>query len=130
MVQVASSAGLRGYPYVSAYCASKHALLGWTRAAALELAGSGVALAAVCPHYVDSPLTDAAVQRVSARTGKGADSVRENFARQNPGGRLLTAEEVAQAVWSLVEGDENGTILELDGARVLRVEGPVKGRGA
>ncbi|HUR27775.1 MAG TPA: SDR family oxidoreductase [Planctomycetota bacterium] len=123
IVNVASSAGLRGYAYAAAYCASKHALIGYTRAAALELAGSGVSIAAVCPHYVDSPLTDASVERLVAKTKRTAAEARAFLARQNPGGRLISCEEVADAVWSLIEGGENGTILELDGARTLRVEG-------
>jgi len=126
IVNVASSAGLRGYAYTAAYCASKHALLGYTRAAARELAGSGVSIAAVCPHFVDSPLTDASVQRLVEKTRMSAAEAREFFAKQNPGGRLLSTTEVADAIWSLIEGEENGTILELDGARVLRLEGPVR----
>lgn len=125
IVNVASSAGLRGYAYTAAYCASKHALIGYTRAAALELAGSGVAISAVCPHYVDSPLTDAAIERMVARTKKSAPEIRAFLAAENPGGRLISSAEVAAAVWSLIEQAENGTILELDGARVLRLEGPI-----
>jgi len=128
IVHVASSAGLRGYAYTAAYCASKHALVGYTRAAALELAGSGVSIAAVCPHYVDSPLTDGAVERMVAKTKKSASDVRAFLAKQNPGGRLISSAEVADAVWSLIESEENGTILELDGARVVRLEGPVLGK--
>jgi NAD(P)-dependent dehydrogenase (short-subunit alcohol dehydrogenase family) len=126
IVNVASSAGLRGYAYTAAYCASKHALLGYTRAAARELAGSGVSIAAVCPHFVDSPLTEASVQRLVEKTRKSVAEAREFFAKQNPGGRLISTAEVADAIWSLIEADENGTILELDGARVLRLEGPVR----
>lgn len=125
IVNVASSAGLRGYAYTAAYCASKHALIGYVRAAALELAGSGVAISAVCPHFVDSPLTDASVRRIVEKTGRTPEEARAFLASQNPGGRLIACEEVAEVVLTLIEGDENGTILELDGARVLRVEGPV-----
>jgi NAD(P)-dependent dehydrogenase (short-subunit alcohol dehydrogenase family) len=128
IVNVASSAGLRGYAYTSAYCASKHALLGYTRAVAQEFAGSGVSISAVCPHFVDSPLTDASVQRLVEKTDKSEVELRAYFARQNPGGRLISTTEVADAIWSLVLGEENGTILELDGERVLRVEGPVMKR--
>lgn len=126
IVNVASSAGLRGYAYTAAYCASKHALLGYTRAAARELAGSGVSIAAVCPHFVDSPMTEASVQRLAQKTPKSAAEARQFFAQQNPGGRLISTTEVADAIWSLIVGEENGTILELDGARVLRLEGPIR----
>jgi NAD(P)-dependent dehydrogenase (short-subunit alcohol dehydrogenase family) len=119
---------LRGYAYTSAYCASKHALLGYTRAVAQEFAGSGVSISAVCPHFVDSPLTDASVQRLVEKTDKSEVELRAYFARQTPGGRLISTTEVADAIWSLVLGEENGTILELDGERVLRVEGPVMKR--
>ena len=64
VVNVASSAGLRGYAYVSAYCASNHALVGYSRAAALELERKGVTVNLVCPHYVDSPMTDESVRRI------------------------------------------------------------------
>ena len=125
IVNVASSAGLRGYAYTAAYCASKHALLGYTRAAAIELAGSGVSIAAVCPHFVDSPMTDASVRRIVEKTGKSAAQARALLAAENPGGRLIAPDEVAQAIWSLIQAEENGTVLELDGARVVRLEGPI-----
>jgi NAD(P)-dependent dehydrogenase (short-subunit alcohol dehydrogenase family) len=118
IVNIASSAALRGYPYVSAYCASKHALLGYSRAAALELAGSGVALHTLCPHYVDTPLLAASVERVMEKTGKSRDAARAFFAAQNPGGRLIEAREVAEATWSLVLGTRDGAVIELDGSAV------------
>ena len=115
VVNVASSAGLQGYAYVCAYVASKHALVGYTRALALELDGTGVAVGAVCPHYVDTPLTDAAVERVTQKTGRAKEDVRSFFASQNPGGRLVTPEEVAQAVWELCLDDRNGRLVEITG---------------
>ncbi len=117
IVNVASSAGLVGYPYVSAYCASKHALVGYTRAAALELAGTGVAISAVCPHYVDSPMTDRSVERIVEKTGRTPEQARSALAAQNPGGRLVTVDEVAAKVLELLEGSQTGAIVELDGAR-------------
>jgi NAD(P)-dependent dehydrogenase (short-subunit alcohol dehydrogenase family) len=121
IVNVASSAALRGYAYVAAYCASKHALLGYTRAAALELEGTGVEISAVCPHYVDTPLTDAAVENLVTKTRKSAAEIRAMLAAQNPGGRLISPDEVAAAIETLLAGGCNGWILELDGARVARV---------
>ena len=128
IVNVASSAGLRGYGYTAAYCASKHALVGYTRAVAQELSGSGVSIAAVCPHFVDSPLTDASVRRIVEKTKQSEAEARAFLAQQNPGGRLITCDEVSDAIWSLIEGDENGSVLELDGARRVRLEGPVTRR--
>jgi NAD(P)-dependent dehydrogenase (short-subunit alcohol dehydrogenase family) len=116
IVNVASSAGLRGYAYVSAYCASKHALVGYTRAAALELEGSGVAIAAVCPHYVDSPLVQRSAERIAEKTGRTIAEARALLAAQNPGGRLLAPEEVAEAVLELLQEGRNGAIVELDGS--------------
>jgi len=116
IVNVASSAGLVGYAYVSAYCASKHALVGYTRAAALELARSGVTINAVCPHYVDSPMTERSVETIAAKTGRSPEDARAALAAQNPGGRLVTPEEVAEAVLELLAGERNGALVELDGS--------------
>jgi NAD(P)-dependent dehydrogenase (short-subunit alcohol dehydrogenase family) len=113
IVNVASSAALHGYRYVAAYSASKHALLGYTRCAALELEGSGVAISALCPHYVDSPMTDDAVKRVTQKTGKSESEARAWFAAQNPSGRLLTLDEVAASALELLERGANGAIREL-----------------
>jgi NAD(P)-dependent dehydrogenase (short-subunit alcohol dehydrogenase family) len=98
IVNVASTAGLRGYPYVSAYCAAKHGLIGLTRALALELASSGVTVNAVCPGYTETDLLSGAVERVVATTGRKAKSVLEHFAKSNPQGRLITPAQVADAV--------------------------------
>ena len=122
VVNVASSAGLVGYAYVSAYCASKHALVGFTRAAAKELEAAGVRLHAVCPHYVDTPMLQASIDTMRARTGKHEAELRSFVESQNPGGRLLTPEEVADAVADLFAEARTGVILELDGER--RIEHP------
>lgn len=122
VVQVASSAALRGYPYVSAYAASKHALLGYTRSAALELAGKDVRLSVVCPHYVDTPLTDASVANVVEKTGKSPEEVRAFLASQNPGGELISPEEVARAILRLLDGPRSGVVLELLGGGERHVE--------
>jgi 3-hydroxybutyrate dehydrogenase len=122
IVNVASSAGLRGYKYVSAYCASKHALVGYSRAAADELEGCGVSIACVCPHYVDSPMTDASVRRLVERTKRSESDARALLASQNPGGRLVTVDAVAEAVLDLMGEGRNGWIVELDGAASRVIE--------
>ena len=115
MVNIASSAGLQGYGYVAAYCASKHALVGYTRAAQEECGPKGVTFAAVCPHYVDTPMLEASVEAVMQKTGRTRDEARAFFASENPGGKLVTADEVAAAVVELCVG-QGGDVWELDGS--------------
>lgn len=115
IVNIASSAALVGYRYVAAYCASKHALLGYSRAAALELEGTGVALSVVCPHYVDSPMTDESARRIAEKTGQSQERARGMLAAQNPSGVLVRPEQIAALVAQLCESDDNGALVELDG---------------
>ncbi|TDJ77574.1 MAG: SDR family NAD(P)-dependent oxidoreductase [Planctomycetota bacterium] len=115
VVQVASSAALQGYAYVAAYAASKHALLGYSRAAALELQRKGVAVNAVCPHFVDSPMTDESVARIVRETGRTEAAARAFLAEQNPSGELVTTAEVAHAISELLATDMTGSIIELVG---------------
>ncbi len=124
IVNVASSAGLRGYAYVSAYCASKFALVGYTLSAAEELDESGVRVNVVAPHYVDSPMLQEAVERLMLKTRMNAPTAREFFRRSNPGERLVTMDEVADATSALLHGDENGAVVELDGSLQARVRHP------
>ena len=115
-VFVASSAALVGYAYVAAYCASKHAILGYARAAAIELEKKGIGIGVVCPWYVDSPMTDASVARIAETTGKSQDEARALLAAQNPGGRLVTVDEVATSVFELFDSQQTGRVVELDGS--------------
>jgi len=117
IVSVASSAGLIGYPYAAAYVASKHALVGYTRCAALELEGKGLTMNLVAPHYVDSPMTDQTVERIVKKTGRSAAETRAFLAAQNPGGALVTTDEVAEVVLELLTGTRNGAIAEMPGGR-------------
>jgi NAD(P)-dependent dehydrogenase (short-subunit alcohol dehydrogenase family) len=98
VVNVASTAGLKGYPYVSAYCAAKHGVIGYTRALAAELARRPVTVNAVCPGYTETPLLDDAVANVVTTTGRSAAEARAELARSNPQGRFVQPAEVAEAV--------------------------------
>ncbi|SMH53897.1 SDR family NAD(P)-dependent oxidoreductase [Mesorhizobium australicum] len=109
IVNVASTAGLTGYPYVSAYCAAKHGVVGLTRALALELARSDVTVNAVCPGFTDTPLLDNAVETIIGATGRSAAEARTSLTRANPQGRLVTPQEVADAVLWLTS--ENATAI-------------------
>jgi 3-hydroxybutyrate dehydrogenase len=98
IVNVASTAGVTGYAYVSAYVAAKHALVGLTRALALETARTGVTVNAVCPGFTDTDLVARAVETITAKTGRSAEAARGELAKTNPMGRLVTPQEVAGAV--------------------------------
>jgi NAD(P)-dependent dehydrogenase (short-subunit alcohol dehydrogenase family) len=119
VVAVASIAAKRGDPYVSAYTASKHGLLGLVRSAAAEVAARGVTVNAVCPGYVDTPMTDGTVATISATTGRSEEEAREVLARRQPIGRLIDPEEVADAVLLCVRSAAiTGQGLVVDGGAV------------
>ncbi|MDA2893265.1 SDR family NAD(P)-dependent oxidoreductase [Mycolicibacterium sp. BiH015] len=98
IVVVASIVAKRGEAQVSAYTASKHGVLGLVRAASVEYAKAGITVNAVCPGYVDTPMTDDTIASIGARTGKSVDESRALLARRQPIGRLIEADEVADAV--------------------------------
>ncbi|MEC7232631.1 MAG: SDR family NAD(P)-dependent oxidoreductase [Planctomycetota bacterium] len=122
VVQIASSAALGGYPYVSAYSASKHALLGWSRSAALECAPKGVAISTVCPHYVDTPLTDRSIETMREKTGRSEEDLRAFVASQNPSGVIVRPEQVAEVTADLLGSDRSGVVIELTGDAPVTLE--------
>jgi 3-hydroxybutyrate dehydrogenase len=122
IVNVASTAALKGYAYVAAYCAAKHGVLGLTRALALEVAKKGVTVNAVCPGYTETAIVDKAVQQISSKTGRSADEARAELAASNPQGRLIQPDEVARAVLWLCRRESSsitGQAIAVAGGEVM-----------
>jgi NAD(P)-dependent dehydrogenase (short-subunit alcohol dehydrogenase family) len=122
IVNVASTAGLRGYAYVTAYTASKHGVVGLTRALALELAANGITVNALCPGYTDTDIVRDAVRTIVKETGRSAEQARALLARTNPQHRLIQPQEVAQAALWLCRpdmGSVTGQCLTIAGGEVM-----------
>jgi NAD(P)-dependent dehydrogenase (short-subunit alcohol dehydrogenase family) len=121
IVAVASTAGLKGYPYVTAYCAAKHAVVGLVRALAVETARTGVTVNAVCPGYTDTDLVRQSLDRIADKTGRPREDALAAMIKDNPLGRLILPEEVAAAVLALCSADASaitGEALAVAGGEV------------
>ena len=122
VINVASTAGLVGYGYVSAYCAAKHGVIGLTRALALETAKTAVTVNALCPGYADTEITRGTIANIVAKTGKSEAEARAALTSHNPQGRLIQPEEVASAVlWLCLPGSESvtGQAIPIAGGEVM-----------
>ncbi len=122
VINLASNAGLTGYAYSSAYCASKHAMIGMTRAIALEIARSNVTINSVCPGWVNTKMADEAVQRIADTTGRGVEQARRGLEGMSPQRRMVEPEEVAHVVAMLCSDEArsiHGQSIPVDGGQVM-----------
>ena len=122
IINVASIAGKTGAPYIAAYSASKHGLLGLTRSTALEVATKGITANAICPGYVDTDMTTRGIENITKKTGRSADEAMAAIKKMSPQDRLVTSEEVAALALLLASeegGAINGQAINIDGGTVL-----------
>lgn len=122
IVNVASTAGLKGYAYVAAYAAAKHGVIGLTKSLALEVAQKGVTVNAVCPGYTETDIVREAIANIMAKTGRTEEQARAELAAGNPQKRLIQPEEVADAVlWlcSPASASQNGQSIAVAGGEVM-----------
>lgn len=121
LIVVASTAGLKGYGYVSGYCAAKHGVIGLTRALAIELGRSGVTVNAVCPGFMETPLLDRSIANIVAMTGMTEEKAAKSLRSVNPQGRFIQPNEVSEAaIWLCSDGARsvNGHTLNLSGGEI------------
>ncbi len=121
IVNVASTAGQVGYPYVAAYCASKHGIIGMTRALALEVATQGVTVNAVCPGYTETELLQASLDQITRKTSRSEAEARSILVRHNPQQRFVQPDEVANAVlWLCAPGSSaiTGQSISVSGGEI------------
>lgn len=122
IINIASIAGKTGAPYIAAYAASKHGVLGLTRSVALEVAAKGVTVNAICPGYVDTDMTTRGVENITSKTGRTAEQALDSIRKMSPQNRLIDADEVAALALLLASHEGrgiNGQAINVDGGSVL-----------
>ena len=123
VINIASNAGVSGYGYSAAYCAAKHAMVGFTRALAIDIARSGVTINALCPGWVHTKMSDEAVARIAAKTGRTADEARATLEAMSPQRRMIEPDEVAHAALMLCADASrgiHGQTIVIDGGAILK----------
>ncbi len=121
MIAIASTAGLKGFPYVSAYCAAKHGVVGLTRALGLELASTGITVNAICPGFIETPMLDRSVANIIDKTGMSEDKARASLCAGNPQKRFIQTDEIAGTIlWLLSDAARsvNGQAISISGGEI------------
>ncbi|MGH1578823.1 SDR family NAD(P)-dependent oxidoreductase [Planktotalea sp.] len=121
LIAIASTAGLKGYPYVAGYCAAKHGVIGLTRALSLELAMTGITVNAICPGFIETPMLERSIANIVEKTGASAQDAAKSLKKGNPQRRFIQTDEVAStALWLCSEGARsvNGHALSLSGGEI------------
>ena len=121
MIAISSTAGLKGYSYVSAYCASKHAVIGLTKSLSIELAKKGITVNSICPSYVDTPRTERTIENITKLTNLSAEEAIEELVSSNPQGKLIQPSEIADTVSWLCNDSSNsinGQSISISGGEI------------
>jgi 3-hydroxybutyrate dehydrogenase len=123
IINIASNAGVSGYGYTTAYCAAKHAMVGWTRALAIDLARTGVTINALCPGWVNTDMSAEAIARIAKKTGRSLDEARASLETMSPQKRMIEPEEVAHTTVMLCADAArgiHGQTIVIDGGAILK----------
>jgi 3-hydroxybutyrate dehydrogenase len=123
VINIASNAGVTGYGYSTAYCAAKHAMVGMTRALAIDLARTNITINALCPGWVETAMAEEAVTRIASKTGRSVDEARTSLASMSPQRRMISPDEVAHAALSLIPHEArgiHGQTIVIDGGAILK----------
>ena len=121
LIAIASTAGLKGYPYVSAYCAAKHGVVGLARALSIELSSTGITTNTICPGFIETPMLERAIENIQQKTGMREDEVRKALFAGNPQKRFIQPDEVAgAALWLCSDAARsiNGHALSVSGGEI------------